>query len=348
MINKTLPTDQEYLETLMHETALDLPDEIRTHQQKRATEAVDELIKKKSIDPKDRQYYIDFNLNHLNPTTAFQGSALASTKLRTLGYLGTEQPAFETVPVGMLSIPEMNAFAIRTPRGGSAIGLYSGLWLFLKIAFYSLLAIMFRKTPYAIGSHHTNETYVINLYSAVDAIKSGSFVIMTTSGDHSIADCVGDAAWPDKLVVRHMQHALSFILLHEYGHIHHKHLDANLTRKVSTEKADIDIYLTSHEQEFEADKFAIQRLLLKGDKHLHDNVTRITSIAMLFLLFDLCENNNLAEILGTHPRSKKRLDRIYSVCKNHCGENAWNQMQEATNYVETVFKLLNDHKSGYI
>lgn len=224
MAKNGLPTDHQYLETLMRDSALHLPKEIVVQQEKRASEAVDELIEKKKIDPKDRQCYIDINLGFLNPATVFQGAALKTLKSRAFGYLGDKQAVFEAVPVGVLSIPEMNAFAIRTPRGGVAVALYSGLWLFLKIAFYSLLAIMYRKTEYAIGAHHTNETYARNLYTVVSAIKSGSIIIMPTSGEHSIADCVGDASWPEQMVIRNMLYALSFILLHEYGHIHHGHL----------------------------------------------------------------------------------------------------------------------------
>ncbi|MCK9293902.1 MAG: hypothetical protein M0P70_02365 [Desulfobulbaceae bacterium] len=344
MTKNDLPTDQQYLKTLIRDLSLRLPKAIVSQQEKRASESVDELIMKGRIDPKDRQYYIDFNLAHINPETAFQGSALTSLKSRTLAYLAGEEAVFEVVPVGMLSIPEMNAFAIRTPRGGAAIALYSGLWLFLKIAFYALLAIMYRKTEYSIGAHHSNETYAANLYSVVNAMKSGSIIIMTTTGEHSIADCVGDGAWPEQMVAQNIQYALSFILLHEFGHIHHGHLDINLTRRMSAGKRDVDIYLTSHKQEFEADEFAVRRILLKGERNLVHNVLHMTSITMLFLLFDLCEDDNFPETLGTHPKSKRRLERVYTVCKDWCGESTWMQLQEATGYVEAVFEILKKHK----
>lgn len=116
---------------------------------------------------------------------------------------------------------------------------------------------------------------------------------------------------------------------------------------MSTEKENIDIYLTSYDQEFEADEFAVPRIILEGEKHLLHNVSHIIAITMLFLLFDLCEDDNVSEILGTHPKSKKRLERIYTACRNQCGESTWMKMQEATVYVETVFKILNDHIPKY-
>lgn len=341
------PTDQQYLETLMRDSALVLPRQLRVLQEKRAVESVDELIEKKLIDPKDRQSYIDINMGFLNPATIFQGRVLRRLKSQALGYLSDEEAVLKAVPVGVLSTPEMNAFAIRTPRGGAAVALNSALWLYLKIAFYSFLAMIYRKTEYAIGAHHTNETYARNLYTLVSAMRTQSIIIMSADGEHSIADCVGDAARPEQMVLQNMQHALVFILLHEYGHIHHGHLDVHLTRRVSTEKENIDIYVTSQEQEFEADEFAVRRFFLEGEKQMLNNVSHIVAITMLFLLFDLCEDDSVSEILGTHPKSKKRLERIYATCEKQCGEGTWMKMQKATVYLETVFTILNNHITRY-
>ncbi len=157
MTKSYLPTDQQFLETLMRDTAIVYPKILMEHLDKRSSESVDELIAPKIVDPKDRQRYIDFNMEQLNPAKVFQGSLLDPLKPRALSYLGNKEAGYEAIPVGVLSIPEMNAFAIKTPRGGCAIALYIALWPFLKIAFYSLLAIIYRKTDNAIGAHMRNE-----------------------------------------------------------------------------------------------------------------------------------------------------------------------------------------------
>ena len=84
-----------------------------------------------------------------------------------------------------------------------------------------------------------------------------------------------------------MEFALTFILLHEYGHIYHGHLDENMTRRMSSEDEYVDIYLTSHEQEYEADEFAARKLFRKGEEKLIHNVCYIIAVTLLFLLFEL-------------------------------------------------------------
>ena len=331
----------------MRDTALVYPKMWLDHHERRSTESVDELIEKGIINQKDRKRYIDFYREQLYSESAFQGGVLKSLKAKSLLFLEKDVAKYEAIPVGILSICEMNAFAIRTPRGGCAIALYKSLWAYLKIAFYSLLAIIYRKSPRSIGTHHTNETYAINFYSVVNAIKSGSLIVMLKDGEHSIADVVGDASRPDHFVAQNMDFALTFILLHEYGHIYHGHLDENLTRRMSSEGENIDIYLTSHEQEYEADEFAARKLFRKGEEHLIHNVCYILAITLLFLLFDFCEDDDSSRILGTHPSSVNRLKRIYAVCNDLCGNSSWIKMKEATDYVEIAFKILRDYKSSY-
>jgi hypothetical protein len=177
-----LPTDQEFLEELMRDTAIVYPKIFSEHFERRAIDSVDELIRKKLINPKDREHFIEFNQEFITPERHFQGRLLRGLREKALAHLGNEAAKYEVIPVGILNAPEMNGFAIRTPTGGAVIALYVGLWAFLKVAFYSLIAIIFRKSGNPIGAHHPDETYAINLYTTVNAIKSGSVMIMITKG----------------------------------------------------------------------------------------------------------------------------------------------------------------------
>lgn len=340
MTPNNLPTDQEFLETLAQKHTRLLPKKIRERQEKYAIDSVDKLIAKGVIDRKDKQLHIDINLDLLNPAKLFQGDSMQSVRAAALSHIATQRPEYETIPVGVLFVPELNAFAIKTPGGGSAIALNAGVWLHLQIAFFCLLAMVFRNTPHEIGGHHTNHTYLINLFNIVDAIKRSAIILMTTTGEHSIEDCVGLSGKPEPMVVQHMHSALTFILLHEYGHIYHKHLDKRLTRKMAFGDDSLDIYLTSHKQEYEADAFAIRKLLREGEEHLYQNVFYVVSIAMLFLFLDLCEDTNDSEPLGTHPASRKRLERLCAECKNICDTRTWLYIEDGINNVHEVFERI--------
>lgn len=337
---KTLPTDQEYLESLMRENTLVLPEKLQAIQKERASAAVDELIAKGILAQEDRQRYVEINLGYLDPTKVFQGENLKLLKARTLDLLGAERSICENVPVGVLYVPELNGFAIKTPRGGCAVALCLGLWSFLNIAFYCVLALIYRNSPNPIGAHHSNETYMINFFDVIDAMKRGAIVIMVTDGEHSITDCVGDAAQPEPVVVNNVLSALTFVLLHEYGHIYHGHLDENLTRRMSAGSESVEIYSTSHKQEYEADAFALRKLLRKGEANLVHNASHIIAIAMLFLIFDLCESESDTAILGTHPRSNDRLSHLIAHCNGLCDNKTDAQIRVATDYVHQVFDRL--------
>ncbi len=73
---KILPTDQEYLESLMRENTLVLPEKLQAIQKERASAAVDELIAKGILAQEDRQRYVEINLGYLDPTKVFQGENL--------------------------------------------------------------------------------------------------------------------------------------------------------------------------------------------------------------------------------------------------------------------------------
>ena len=342
MASYDLPSDQQFLETLMRSSASPHLSGMRDLLVKQAYDAIDEQIEKVIIDERDRETYLKIQLDSIDPVRTFQNDAVHSVKSRALDCLGTEGKSLDQVPVGALSVVEMNAFAIRTPRGGAAVALNGSLWPFLKIADYCILAIMYRETAGAIGAHHSDETYALNLLTLVDAIRDGAILVMVTDGENSIADCVGPAARPDRFVAWTIIIQLTFILLHEYGHIFHGHLDTNLTRQAVVEGEDIDVYLTSHWQEFEADEFAIRRLLLST----HEEAVRhhyITALIVLFLLFDMCENIGDSRILGTHPKSRDRLKRIHEVCRTVCGEDSWSRFRGSADYAGHIFESLKEY-----
>ena len=135
--------------------------------------------------------------------------------------------------------------------------------------------------------------------------------------------------------------------------IHHGHLNANLTRRVGAKGADIDVYVTSHRQEFEADEFAIRHLLSatpgEGARQFC-----ILALSMLFLLFDACEerSGDDSRLLGTHPPSRDRLERIRQISAEICGEDEWARLYEVVVHLDHLFASLEgvalEPETGYI
>lgn len=321
--------------------------------EKTAREAIEKQIAEGIIDSKDRDQYLDIQLANMDPMRVFQSDALNFVRNRALNCVGSERPLLEHVPVGALSALELNAFAIRTPRGGAAVSLNGNLWAFLKIIDYCAFAMIFRESPAVIGSHHSDEAYVQNILLVIATIRVAGFFVAYTDGKYSIADCIGPAARPDKTFALILITQLTFILLHEYGHIYHGHLNTNLMRHVSAGTAELDVYLTSHQQEFEADEFAVRRLLFspqgEGERQLY-----VMAMAMLFLLFDACEEKNGDDkrLLGTHPASIDRLEKICKIAEEVCGSNAWSRMQPLLISLNNLFAVVKnstlDREAGTI
>jgi hypothetical protein len=340
-------SDQDFLTALMVESiAPHLRDkDMRDILERIVREAIEKQIAEGIIEPKDKDQYLEIQLASIDPVRTFQNDALNRIRAQALNFLGSERSLLERVPVGALSTLELNAFAIRTPRGGAAVSLNGNLWAFLKAIDYCAFATIFRGSPAAIGSHHSDEVYVQNLLLVIQTIRMEGIFVAPTEGKYSISDCIGPAARSDGIIALLMTTQLTFILLHEYGHIYHGHLDANLIRRVLTGAADLDVYLTSHQQEFEADEFAVRRLLCssqdEGERQFY-----VMAVAMLFHLFDACEekNGNDERLLGTHPASVDRLEKICTICAELCGSEAWSKTQHLLVPLNNLFAVLKNSK----
>jgi hypothetical protein len=111
------------------------------------------------------------------------------------------------------------------------------------------------------------------------------------------------------------------------------------------------VYVTSHRQEFEADEFAIRHLL----RATPDEGARqfcILALSMLFLLFDACEekSGDDSRLLGTHPASRDRLEKIRQISAEVCGKDA--RLYEVVVHVDHLFANLEgvalEPETGYI
>jgi len=332
------PTDQEFLESLMISEWRPLPSEINEIQRALWHQAVEEMIESKQIEPERRETYLNILLDQHDPRKMFQGNNIERIKKKAIDKLNFEESELHKTPVGIFSTHELNACAIRTPSGTAVIALYISLWFYLKSSFFCVLAIALRNSETPLGEHHSDETYAINLLQMAEAAKKGiQLIVMTKTGEHSIADCVGPSASPDYRVVASLVESLTFILLHEYGHIFHGHLNSELIRMKVCGENKIEIYLTSHEQEYEADCFAIKRILESKKDSEEMKSLSLFSISMLFHFFDLCESERSKEIMGSHPPSLNRLKKIINVAENYFAKDLWKEIEKSLISVENIF-----------
>lgn len=341
-----LPSDQDFLRSLMIEYTMPLPSPIREIQEENWLRAAEEQVQKGNIKPSEKDVYLEsLRINH-NPMELFQGSLLQEYRKDALGKLHSDKHGLDRVAVGLFSTRELNAFAIKTPRGNSAVALHIGLWGYLKTPFYCILAIAGRHSQdSSLCKHHPDETYALNLLQCIPAIQQGSIIVTLTSGKHSIADCLGPTAKPNKTLVVFLKQAIIFVMLHEYGHISLGHLNEEETRKKMLDDTQVEVYLTSHKQEYEADAFAFKSILNSSSDE--ESVLSLTSIWLLFSVFDLCENSEHTDLLGTHPKSQDRMKAILALAEKQLSSEMWLVAKQSLNAMETVMRVIKSYKKEF-
>ena len=66
------------------------------------------------------------------------------------------------------------------------------------------------------------------------------------------------------------------------------------------------------------------------------------AVAILFLLFDTCEEKkgDDSRLLGTHPASLDRLEKIFLTSENICEANTWPRILDIVRHVFSLFETL--------
>jgi len=319
------PTDQEYLEQLMREQC-NSPE----YPQRDADDIANNAIARGTWPADRKNDLVRLIIEGNTPTLLLQGYITKVLKSLAGTLLASSEKHVSNVPVGILAVPEVNAFAIRTPRGGAAIVLNVALLNHFKFLMYSVMAILLRETRFAFGKHHSDDEYLATITEVREALMTGRCVC---PGNIPVWDCLNDYSSPEQLVIEFLLRTSSFVLLHEYGHVYCGHLNAASLRSLKLGARDVDVYSTSHKQEFEADEFAIKHMMMHHRNDPSAISGLIAAVGIMFLFFDLCEGGRKSGT-GTHPRSIDRLKRIKDISQQSSNSDVFMEN------IENIFDVL--------
>jgi hypothetical protein len=261
-----------------------------------------------SLDPDvQRQLRAEFG----DPRSALTGLQVSEIKRAALAMLGEEAQHVEAIPVGLLPTQELNASAVRTPRGGAVILLNNSVFWSLPFLFFCYAAL---------DSWHTDEPLMKEIpdLAFADAILSLAAFCATGDLGHLreeplIATLLTRSS--NEEMIRNAVLMECFVLLHEYGHIVGGHLDPEQTTTLETRAGHpgVTTFRTRWDEEYEADAFAVAHMLRSGAGTLRPTDVAIWS-GLLLNFFALVETVGAslpaAELPATHPPAAERWRRV--------------------------------------
>jgi hypothetical protein len=173
-----------------------------------------------------------------DPRRAFRGIVIDATRQAALPLLGADAERVKSIPVGLLPTHELNASAVRTPRGGAVILLNRSVMWALPLLFFSYAAL---------DSWHTADalTKEMSDLALAECILSLAMFCATDDLRHLAANpdiaVILERIAGDKEVVMNAVLMECFVLLHEYGHILHGHLDTHDTMSFGSAREEPEV-----------------------------------------------------------------------------------------------------------
>lgn len=240
-----------------------------------------------------------------DPYQSFRGQTLENFRDATLRILGRNAVLVDSIPVGLLPSSELNAFAVKNPNGGHVVVLNSALDPIMQLVFQSFFSIETHNADDPFDNSHHILDHAQSLLQIADSVGTGTpdgVVLLPTWDCH-------DGILQDETLLVFAEVVLIFVLLHEYGHIVLNHLDGAMAmRKVRIGNQTEEVQTPDHQQEFEADQYAIDSLLNHLDSEIHWH--SLYAIGIFFRFLDLCEFVTGSKGSLTHPPSSSRWNRI--------------------------------------
>ena len=156
--------------------------------------------------------------------------------------------------------------------------------------------------------------------------------------EHSLLDVLGPSSKPELSVVLSLENALTFILLHEYGHIVLGHLNDDQMIKYNILDKNIDTFDIQHLDEYRADEYAAIKMWGTDELSFADNLnTALSTFKFLFML-DLCELLKEETKDNSHPPALKRFDNILEIFRiNTNNKEQWDKIYHAVIYYGSVY-----------
>jgi hypothetical protein len=306
-----LEADREYLRSLCEEASRDpFVNELLTML---ATESVIKAGIPADASPGDREMLGRMMDEFATPRRMLEGKYIEELREDALAALGPDAERVREIPVGLLTTRYLNGAAHPSPGGGSVITFDVMAAAILQDIVTGLHAVITRETTSPLCNHHSGREFVEALVSLSIFCATGSDqnFLHGTSALH--CPCISQSD-PPRLVLRRQMKI--FILLHEYGHVLLGHLNPASTRDVLLPGGvSAQVYNRSQLQEFEADHYALTKLLRiaqQSEARGHNLVAAVAPIIFMSFL-DLVEAIQSwmgLESGDTHPPAHHRLQYL--------------------------------------
>jgi len=301
MTSKNAMTDEEYLNYLYKQSESNAPwMREEEHQLRDAFEKeMVEAYMREADGRIEQELFVKMVRDWTRPHEGLRGSMITGLKDMALTDMMKDFNVGH-IPVGMLPVRALNAFAARTPRGGVVIVLNAGLMnsLHWVVRCYWALLTLYGPEPFSL--QHS----MLDLLNALDGLAR-------YCGTNDVAGLTNPIVPSLSLpmihgeTMEHMRFMCLFVLAHEYGHHVLGHLnEENCVRNAVGTLPELEIYQRSHQQEFEADEFALRRLVAMDERATH---VVFQAIAVLFGFLNLVEK--VSGVHGGTPSHPAAVDR---------------------------------------
>ncbi len=223
---------------------------------------------------------------------------IESLRLTAIDYASDVEPLIRTIPVGMSPLIEANARVMPTPSGGFVIILNQGLMVWLYTFSIAILD-GFADTP-TLSDHDRFWAALASLsYAGCPKLSSAGLAIPFPESFLAMRRTEGDILYPGIIG--------TFAILHEFGHVALNHLSDPQLESLSMAGRDVPAYLSSHEQEFAADAWALARL------RVDSNPVGVAAVLAPLFLFLLTWETAFGRKSTTHPSPLIRWFRITTM-----------------------------------
>jgi hypothetical protein len=235
----------------------------------------------------------------------FRGTFITGLKTIAVALTTSDRDRVSSIPVGLLPSRELNACAVVTPRGGAVIILNNGVIALLVDFCRCALALLTwnRSRPYCRDA--SKEAYARAIVGLARCASTGD---SRYAAPHRATLRFPSLGYCDNTYIALCNLIEVFILLHEYGHVIRGHLVSGRVRPAfGGQFPDIQEYSKSELEEFEADEYAIHKLIEFSGV---GRSTEAVAAGVLLKFFDICELLKFPDVTRTHPPADHRWERI--------------------------------------
>jgi hypothetical protein len=225
--------------------------------------------------------------------------------------LGADAARLSAIPVAFLPSRQLNACAIRTPRGGAVVLLDSAVVPFLSLFIQSFLALYTWHTGEPFSRDHSQGAFALSIIDLCRFCVSGNPRDLLRS--RKILMCRSRPEFDEELY-RFALLGEIFILLHEYGHVLLGHLEEGTVNHITTKAGtEIDAYTPSQRDELAADAFTAQRLIVWHEAAGSPASDVAFSVGLVMQMFEICDALTGYEGGPSHPLAKDRWAQLKTL-----------------------------------